>query len=284
MTDEPLRFIHISDTHIHSDPEYTRPFAARPPLACARALVRELQALPFEPNFILHTGDVAYDPDPNVFPFIRELFEPIAAPMHWLVGNHDDGQALQRELMGRAAEQLEPELRYEFEAGGVQILCLDSNGPRQHLDHPSGWISDTQLAWLAERCEAKDPRPLVVAVHHNPIPLGVPWLDNWMRMENGEALHNVLLPARDRIRGVFHGHIHQSLQATQDGILYVAAPSAWCQLLGFPIAENDRYETDLISLPGFNLVTIHAGRTTVRQHYFAVDSMEIEQLKPSETE
>jgi 3',5'-cyclic-AMP phosphodiesterase len=263
--ENPLRFIHISDTHIHSDTNYTSPIAKFTPLVGARALLKALRQVPFTPDFILHTGDVAYDPAPEVYPFIAEFFSEIKVPVYYLRGNHDNAAALQKILLKR--ETVQDYLYYEFEAKGVQILCLDSNGPHSPVN-PSGFIMEEQLDWLDERCAADDERPLVVAVHHNIVPVGVPWLDEWMRTENGEEVHAILRQARDRLCGVFFGHIHQNTQTLRDGVNYISSASSWGQLIAYPMPENTMYITDIDAQPSFNIVTITDTTCSVRRHEF----------------
>ena len=61
-----LRVVHISDTHIHPDANY-RHYNAPSPLTCVSALVDAVNALPFQPDFILHSGDIVYNPDPEAY-------------------------------------------------------------------------------------------------------------------------------------------------------------------------------------------------------------------------
>ncbi len=264
-----LRFVHISDTHISPDPHYNHDAAQHTPLMGAKALVHELNALPFTPDFVLHTGDVAYNPDAAAYPVAREALSAIRYPTYYLAGNHDDPAALQRVMLG--AEQIKTPFDYQFEVKGVQIVCVDSNRP---AEPPGGRVSEAQLAWLEGLCRAQDDRPLVVATHHNVLPMGSPWWDDTMRMENGEDFHRALLPARDRIRGVFFGHVHQNIAITRDGIPYFSALSTWYQIHNYPgqlETEVDRY-----AAPGFNVVMITPEQTYVRRHSFTVDPGSLE--------
>jgi len=265
-----LRFVHISDTHIHPDTGYIKRYAQYTPIIGAEALVQAVNALPFKPDFILHTGDVAYDPEPDVYPAVAAVLSGLKVPVHYIAGNHDDMSALQRQLMGRSEDELQDHLHYEFEHNGVQVVCLDSNGPHDP-EKPSGSVPDSQMEWLNTVCTAADARPLVIAVHHNPLAIGVPWLDDWMRMENGDEFHAIVRQARDRLRGVFYGHIHQNIETLRDGVLYVAAASSWCQFISYPMPENQHVAPDPVTNPGFSLVTISAAQTTIRRHTFAVE-------------
>lgn len=262
MTEPLLRFVHISDTHLSPDPEYASDWAPYHPNRGAEALVEQINALPFTPDFVLHTGDVAAHPNPAAYQLARDLLGRIRFPVHYVAGNHDDAVMLQRELLG--VERPADPFDYVFEVNGVQVVCLDSNGPAQE---PAGSIRSAQLAWLADLCASADPRPLVVAVHHNVLPTGVPWLDSYMGLTNGAALHQALLPARHRLRGVFSGHIHQNTQTLRDGILYASVLSSWYQIHAWPGQTDTVREPD--AEPGFSVVTITAGQTFIRQHRYA---------------
>lgn len=252
-----LTIAHISDTHIAPDEAYGlgRGWGAN---AGARALVAAVNALPFQPDLVLHTGDVAYDPEAAAYPIARTILGGLHAPLRCLPGNHDDSAALQTTFWGRAVAQ--PYAYEAFVLNDVIIACLDSNGP---AEPPRGFLPQEQLDWLEALCAADDERPLLVAVHHNPLPVGSPWLDDFMRLQNGEALHRVLLRAGRRLRGVLFGHVHQSLSIIQDGILYASAPSSWCQFIAYPGSDETAHDTS--AEPGFQVVSITADQTFIRR-------------------
>jgi 3',5'-cyclic AMP phosphodiesterase CpdA len=224
--ENPLRFVHISDTHINPDTAYNNEYARHTPLVGAKALIEAVNALPFTPDFILHTGDVAFDPVPEAYAFIAELLSDLKAPLYFLRGNHDDSAAIQQILM--KSEDIKPYLYYEFESKGVQILCLDSNGPH-NPQNPSGFITEEQLEW-----------------------------------------HAILRQARDRLCGVFFGHIHHNYHILRDGVAYISGASSWTSLTSYAIPENTSHldfpsEEDDIS---FNIVTITDTTSSVRRHGF----------------
>jgi Icc protein len=263
VSDIILRFVHISDTHISSDPGYGREHwqVGHTTRQGAEALVQQLNNLPFEPDFILHTGDVAFDPDPSAYEAAREILGQVRYPIYYLAGNHDYPVELQRRMTART-DIISP-FYYTFEVNGVQFACLDSNGP---AEPPRGFVTEEQIEWLANICSTPDSRPLVVAVHHNILPVGVPWLDDFMRTTNGEAVHQALIPARDRLRGVFFGHVHQNLDMYRDGILYTSVNSSWVQFHGWP--DQDKTIEDEAADPGFSVVTLTPNQTYIRRCRF----------------
>ncbi len=261
MPDVLLRFLHISDTH-YSPPDYQRPPSRFDPRQGVAALLDQLQALPYTPDFILHTGDVAYDPDPAIYPEIRDQLATLEQEIIYIPGNHDDSAALQTVLMGRKTVQTP--LYHELECNGVRLLCLDSNGPDGIP--PRGHVTSDQLAWLRERLAEDDPRPILVFIHHPLLKTYTSnWFDEFMMTINGEAVHETLKTAADRIQGVFHGHVHHAITFHRDGILYNAVKSSWTQFHIWPEQTIDT-DNNLPADPGYALVTVTTAGTIV-QHF-----------------
>ena len=254
---QPLTFVHLSDSHLMTDAD-RQGMERGPSLPGVEALLREIEALPAPVEFVLHTGDVIHDPQrEEEYLLALELFGRLRAPVYFLPGNHDSSVWLQRTLLGR--ESPGPHADQEFEAGGAQFLLLDSSRPRAESGH--GWLEAEQLAWLERRCAAPDPRPLLVALHHQPLPLSVAYRDRYM-LRNGEALHEILLLARDRLRCVLHGHVHESLLTLRDGIAYQSVRSSWFQTRTW-FGQTEAFAEPL-QWPGYNLVTLTERDTFVR--------------------
>ena len=83
----------------------------------------------------------------------------------------------------------------------------------------------------------------------------------------GPEFVEAIAPARDRIRGVFFGHVHRAYQLVHRGILYSSSPSSFGQFLTWPGQEAP--EAALAEPAGFSLVTITDEQTTVRFHAIA---------------
>lgn len=265
MPETLLRFAHISDTHLSADPHYNSDGAPHTPLIGAKALVHQINKLDTPLDFVLHTGDVAFDPDETAYETAREVLSEIRVPVYYLVGNHDYAVPLQRVLLG-IAEPKAP-YDYEFEVNGVQFICLDSNRPALPY---RGKLSDEQFAWLEGLCSAPDDRPLIVALHHPALLTGVPVWDEKMSLVDGERFHQTLLRAKNRLRGVFSGHVHQNVQIVRDGIPYFSSLSSWYQMQYSP--EMTSLEKDTFGQPGFSVVQVMRDQLTVQQHRYIVDA------------
>ena len=261
----PVYFIHLSDTHFGPTPEYARQGHRSHPYA--RHVVEMINRLPVRPDFVMHTGDVTTHPTPEAYALAAEVFSALEVPIYYATGNHDTSADIHRYLTMGPKEDCQPDtgtLSYTFSVRGHRFLVLDARGP-DAID-PRGLLSPQQLDVL--RAEATpDGPPLTVFTHYPAVRLNSPWMDANMLIYNGEAMHQALLPARGRLRGVFFGHIHNSTQIFRDGILYCAVASTFAGFTTWPNEEMIKADHD--AMPAFNFVQLLPDQTIVQQRPFA---------------
>ena len=261
---EPVYFVHISDTHFGPTPGYSR--HGHVAMACAEELVTIINRLPVRPDFVVHTGDVVTNPDPAGYLLAAQTFARLNVPIYYVNGNHDRAVDLHHFLpMGPKTDLLDSRecLVYRFDVKGCRFLVLDGRGPDE-ID-PQGILTDEQLALVRQEAEGDGPR-LCVFIHYPALPLNAPWMDANMRLINWAAFHQALRPAGARLRGVFHGHVHQNMQTVRDGILYVAVASTFSQFAAWPSDVQVRMDPD--HLPGYNFVHLLPEQTIIHQHTF----------------
>lgn len=259
---EPVYFVHISDTHFGPTRVYER--HGFRPFPCAEALVAAINKLPQRPNFVVHTGDVATDPDPAAYRLAREVLGRLEAPVYYVTGNHDTAVSLKKYLPMGPKQDLSDDpnvLSYAFAVKGYRFVVLDMRGPDE-ID-PHGLLSPEQLTVARQEARPEGP-PLTIFMHYPIQPLNSPWMDRNMLVVGGPELHRALLPARERLRGVFYGHVHRSMQTMRDGILYVAVPSTFAQFTAWP--QDEVVVPDTAYPPAFNFVHLLPQQTIVHQH------------------
>jgi Icc protein len=256
-----LRFIQITDTHIGTAADYI--LRGVNSLSRAQAVVEHLNNdLTFTPDFVLHTGDVAYDPDPAAYTLAQATLSQLKYPTYYVRGNHDDPDTMRRTLPNLPAGT--GRLDYEFTVKGFHFIVLDAFG----LVQPMGFLEDTQLALLESRLKASNERSIVIALHQLPVLTGIRWYDDEMVIENHDALFEILKPYQKRIRGLFFGHIHRSSTTLREGILCVSAAAVSMQLESWP--DQADIVTDEAALGGFNVVTLTHEQTWVTHHTFTI--------------
>lgn len=219
-----MRILQLSDPHLLADPAgCCRGVRALPQLrdGLEKALAL-LQARATPPDLLLISGDLCQDESLGGYVRLRELLQTWPTPLPPLAllpGNHDHPMLL-RAALGREAVIAPAELRL----GPWRLLLLDSH----RCGSVAGRLGERQLAWLADRLAAA-PGPVLVALHHPPVPVGDPGLDA-IRLEDGEALLD-LLRISPAVASVLFGHVHQHWRGGLPGreaVPLLACPSTLC--------------------------------------------------------
>lgn len=261
-----MRFVHISDTHVGPTPDYAS--HGHTPLAQLEHLVEVINSLTFPVDFVLHTGDVVNSAREVEYALAAPVLARLRLPIYYVAGNHDDPAHMRRFLLGQPAS--DARFDYQFEVAGIQFVVLDTRSPAW----PAGRLEPEQIEALRRLCVPDGP-PLALVLHHPPLPLDSDWLDQgWptengfsanMLLENGTAFYDAITPARERICGVFFGHVHRAYQVFHRGVMLSSAPSSFVQYYTWPDQALPVQSSE--ELPGFGVVTIEDGRTVVRAHH-----------------
>lgn len=217
-----LRLTHFTDPHLYgSESGELRGIATLPSLA---ATLAHAQSRDWPPEALLVTGDIVQD-DAAGYAHFRRLFGSLGRPVLCLPGNHDEPEAMRRELaaapfvMGGAVD-----------LGLWRIVLLDSCLPGK----AGGYLSAASLAALESALAAVPAKHALVCLHHHPVPMSSRWLD---RVGLGNAAE--FLEAIDRhpnVRAILWGHVHQSHDALRKGVRLLATPSTCAQFL--PCSEQ----------------------------------------------
>lgn len=261
-----LEVIHLSDTHFGPD----RAHAIRGAKACARAeaLVAAVNALPFQPDFIVHTGDVAYDPDPRAYALAAEVLAGLKAPVYYATGNHDEVGMMRAALDFGPLELLVPEeeerlcYRIAGPAGEkVEFFVMDGRVPPE--EGPHGELSEGQIEAVLDRISGT--KPVAIFLHFPLTPIGSKWIDARLLCRNGEAFQRALAEkAGKQLRGIFSGHLHRGLSLYRDGVLQCGVSSPSCEFTAGPEDEACDFVTGG-PIP-FHHVTFTAEATMVKVH------------------
>jgi hypothetical protein len=189
-------FVQLSDTHWGFKGPALNPDAD----GTLQKAVAAVNALSFEPDFIVFTGDLTHTTDdPRERRRRLAEFRDIVGALRnknvrFMPGEHDasldNGQAW-KEVFGPSY--------YSFDHKGVHFIAVDN------VSDASARIGETQLAWIKEDLakQGKDARIVVFA--HRPLFDLMPQWD-WATRDGAQATE-LLMPYRNVT--VFYGHIHQ---------------------------------------------------------------------------
>lgn len=248
MPDSRLSFLHISDLHILEE-EGRRQHGADTG-AILRQAVPLMNAL--RPDFIIASGDLISDESEDSYRRLQALLEPLEAPIHFMMGNHDDRGAFRRAFSPEEPPSDDP-LCKAFEQGGVRFLLLDSVLPGK----VEGRLAVDQLDWLNRELAAHPGRPTWVFLHHQPLPIYIRWLDA-LGLQNQEEFLSILA-RHPQVKVVCYGHVHQVRRWRYRGVLFMSVPALAFQFSPFSQEAEITLET-----PGFRRIEVRDGE---RRHW-----------------
>ncbi len=205
-------FVQISDSHMG----FNKP--ANPDvIATLKAAVDKINALPDQPDFILHTGDVSHLSKPSEFENVDQILKATNKEIFFVPGEHDvlnDDGAMFRERYGKNSKG---QGWYSLDKNGVHFIGLVNvmNLKAGGL----GTLGQEQLAWLEDDVRhLTSSTPIVVFAH---IPLWTVYPQwGWGTDDSTQALSYL---KRFGSVTVLNGHIHQSMQKVEGNITFHTA-------------------------------------------------------------
>jgi Icc protein len=189
----------------------------------------------------------------------RSYFGNIKKPVLCIPGNHDEPEAMRKELSGAPFE-----ICGTHNIGDWVFVMLDSYDPGS----VGGRLTKNELARLDNSLVGSH-KHAMVCLHHHPIPMGSRWLDGVGLAEAQEFWR--IIDAHTHVRAVVWGHVHQAWDGKRGDVRLFATPSTGAQFL----PKSDRYAVDSRP-PAYRSFELHAdGRIDSQVHW--VESAQLRQ-------
>ncbi|MFF4366749.1 metallophosphoesterase [Streptomyces sp. NPDC001594] len=182
-----------------------------------RAVLEYLDALPYDLDAVLVSGDIADNGTPAEYEQARAHLVS-RHPMVVCPGNHDERTAFRRGLLGEAEPSAGPVDQVLRGEGFVLAVC-DSSVPGEH----HGFLEDSTLDWLDGILTGTPHEvPVLVAFHHPPVELHTPYVDGIRQF--GEERLAALAGRHPHLRAFLCGHAHTAAVTTFAGLPLLVAP------------------------------------------------------------
>ncbi|MDO3380884.1 3',5'-cyclic-AMP phosphodiesterase [Gilvimarinus algae] len=239
----PARLIQITDTHLGLlDGETLLGLNTDQSLEDVLELIEHEQSAVAA---VVCTGDVASTPEPACYRrFIDTMARYFDCPMGWLPGNHDlAGVMAAINHPGKPAHRT-------MEVGGWLLVLLDTSVP----GFVHGDLSAPELAFLQTTLVANSQRPTLVMLHHQPVPVGSEWIDQYI-VRNHEAFFAVV-DEHPQVKAISWGHVHQLYERQRKGQLMLATPSTCVQFK----PQCDDFTVDTV-MPGYRWFDLYPDGT-----------------------
>ena len=202
-------FVQISDSHIG----FSRPENPDVLGTFAKA-IEAINALPQQPAFVVHTGDVTHLAKPAQFDAAKQVLSSLKAPLIVLPGEHDVVGTPQG-FFDAFSRQDAPNGWFSFDQGGIHFLSL-VNVFNFEID---GKLGAEQLDFVEKDLAAQKASTPIVVFGHVPLYALYPqW--GWTTEDGARVLS--ALRRFDAVT-VLNGHIHQIIQHTEGNIRFATA-------------------------------------------------------------
>lgn len=246
VQEEPTRLViaHLADPHLDGSEEAEERFAA---------VVRHLAARRQHIDLVVVTGDIVEARDvANPAKALATARQQLAivAPSVLSPGNSDDSSAF------------EPSPRFVARHRHLHVISLDSSVPGEI----GGRLNQDDVRWLTDTLSQLGSDEIaILAMHHPPMPLGHPVVDNW-RAHGATAELERVIAATPAVLATLVGHTHSATWTTFGGRPLIVAPgihSAGRSRLDALIGEDALIDT--AASPAYLLHTVE-GRRLISQH------------------
>ena len=212
-----MKLVQLSDLHLPRTPGGE--LFGSSPLARLNVAIDCILADHADATFCLLTGDLADAGSDEAYATLAAALQRLPMPAHLLPGNHDSREALRRnfpQLPGNDGGFVQSAL--DTPAG--RFLLLDT----VQAGAPWGSYCRERQEWLAWQLAAAGDLPLYFAMHHPPMALGIPSMDQFA-LRDADALWSLITPYKSQIRHLFFGHLHRPIGGSWRGIPFSCASS-----------------------------------------------------------
>lgn len=214
----PVLIAQITDSHVGVGPGDT---ASADALTAAVAAIAGLDPAPVA---VLFTGDLAANGRPAEYERIRELLAPLAMPVHPLMGNHDERDALRAAFADHPGVAGNTEfVQYRADCGPVTVVVCDTSEPGEL----GGRLGRERLEWLEAELAAAAGSPTIVAMHHPPLLTGIHEFDVEIPLAPQDRAATAALPHPPEL--IVSGHIHLAVRGMSGPTPVFVCPSVHLQ-------------------------------------------------------
>ena len=210
---DDFTFVQISDSHIG----FNKP--ANPDvIGTMQAAIDKINALPIQPEFLIHTGDLTHQSKPAEFDGMDQVLKSVRAKdVFYVPGEHDTSVDDGKAYLERYRKDTQGKGWYSFDHKGVHFVALVNVMMLEGM----GKLGGDQIQWLEDDLKGKSASTPVVLFAHIPLWTVYPeW--GWGTQDSAQALSYL---KRFGSVTVLNGHIHQVMQKVEGNVTFHTAMS-----------------------------------------------------------
>ena len=205
-------FAQISDSHLG----FSKP-ANTDVTATLQAALDKIDALPYAPDFLIHTGDLTHSAKPAEFDTLGQMLGSKRRQVFYVPGEHDTSVDDGKMYLDRFGKGSLGSGWYSFDHNGVHFIGLVNVVQLEGM----GKLGQAQLDWLKKDLAGLASSVPIVLFAHIPLWAVYPtW--GWGTSDSEQAL--AMLKRFGSVT-VLNGHIHQVMQKVEGNVAFHTATS-----------------------------------------------------------
>ncbi len=252
------KIVWISDLHFEAE---GTPLGHDPRLRL-EAAIAHINAHHGDAEGCVISGDLVNDPKAENYKALRLFLDRLSMPWFPMMGNHDDRLML-RQTLPVPTSCMEGFVQYAVPLKGAMVLALDTH----KTGSGAGEFCSDRRRWLERTLKEAGDQPVVLFLHHPPMSLGLPMLDE-IKMDEGDRFLDLVHSHASGPVQLCIGHVHRSTSgvaaglpfATMRSVLFQAPPPvpAWDWDSFAPAPED----------PGLGVILIDGSQITIQNEIF----------------
>jgi 3',5'-cyclic AMP phosphodiesterase CpdA len=206
-----LRFVQISDSHLG----FTGPANTDVTSSFGRA-IQQINALPYRPDFVMHTGDLTHLSKPDQFDQVKQMMTGLKTGRTLTVpGEHDSVDDAGQKYRAAFGKGTRGEGWYSFDTHGVHFIALVNTLSLEKLGH----LGPEQLDFVRKDVAGLSSDTPIVVFSHIPLFAMYPaW--GWGTDDATQALSYL---RRFSSVTCLNGHVHQLFTKTEGNVTFHSA-------------------------------------------------------------
>lgn len=248
---DPVRLIHITDTHLFADK--SKKLLGINTAYSLEMIIDYIKTHETKKHMVIATGDIAQEASVQTYKNFMDITQVLTARRLCLAGNHDELNELNTQCAGLIHSSYDLNSHWRMVMLNTQVVGSNA-----------GFIEKSQLNVLTKACKAAPAKHVLVAMHHNPVPVGSLWLDTMMIANANELL--LLVKQLTNVKLLVWGHVHQEYDSHYALSTSVTEPTRYVRLLATPSTcvqfkpRSPQFAVDTL-MPGYRWIDLYANGT-----------------------
>jgi 3',5'-cyclic-AMP phosphodiesterase len=213
---------HLTDLHLRSFGLQSHGFL--PASLVLQRAVERLNALLPRPDLVVLTGDLTHAGKPGEYAALRAGLARLTLPMIAIPGNHDSRENFLTAFPDLPLRREGGFGQFIHDATELRMIGLDSIKPGSS----GGALCELRLNFLDQAMAEAKGKPVIIAMHHPPILVGMKSMDPIWLQDGREEMAAIVKKHGNAI-AILCGHHHRPIVGSFHGVPVFCGPSLVAQ-------------------------------------------------------